>query len=879
MSKPLDDKIQFRREIFLAFVITGLACAASFSNLLFTPSDLYPMTSDAMGHMAKVRYLADSLLRGEFPSWFPYWYNGSTVSQYYPPFSYWIMVPIFLVTQNVMVTFKINCFIMIFIGGIGVWYFCRIYIGKWSGIIGSIFFCIQPYIILTFFGAGLLAQGPVIALTPWYLIAILSYGYKPSPRKFLFCTLICALMILSHPMTIFMICLCSMVVFLIFVFLKKITFLNYIFILLSIIFAGLLTTFWSLVGVTGLETPGIPYLLVEAALAYTANIGWYTTLYSTFFYFAIPITVGCILAALLYTNKALKKKIDRDESYYILFCILLTFLTILFSFGLNLPLFQYLPMAESYVPGRILALTSVTGAILCSYLINGIRHSAKLKKTSIQVLALIVCTVLIGAALYYMNPIKVNHSTLSDKEFNNMFDNNINEGSNFEKGRYACIAPIDSSETYFPLSDNFNITIGWNIEGTPHNQALWSESVAQATGNLDYIAKELAFWNVRSIYLVENFDKVIEILSNKYSFELKATRDEKNFYVSSAPSSYFLTDERKALIFGKGSPGVAMEFPYLVYEQRNDISDYTVEELEKYKLIYLCEPEVDTIQDKKNIEDMVERLIEKGVTVVIEPTNANKFPLFGVTVSDVVLEGSPVIKKQSDNEIENTADVISVDEGIGYGRVLFGLDKVYYQLIQNDSRLKNDVIGTKEVGNKEVVFIGMHLTQNLKAVYARNFGAPKSNDDSYYPECSDEVKTLFTDIFKTYGVNTDFWPDSFPVKNANWNYKGVNFEYSSQKTQEMTLSVTYAPRWKATLDGKPMVVGQKENLITLDLPAGNHEVKLVYGLTKYGIAGYIISVVGLLIFILFIKFYDIILDNFRQICVKLSNFLQLVNKG
>jgi len=90
----------------------------------------------------------------------------------------------------------------------------------------------------------------------------------------------------------------------------------------------------------------------------------------------------------------------------------------------------------------------------------------------------------------------------------------------------------------------------------------------------------------------------------------------------------------------------------------------------------------------------------------------------------------------------------------------------------------------------------------------------------------------------------------------------------------MVLSVIYTPRWKATLDGEPIDVGQKENLITMNLPAGDHEVKLVYGLTKYGIAGYVISFVGLLLFILFLKFYDIILYQFRRICTKIGRFLQ-----
>jgi len=868
-------KTQFRIELILALIITGLACAAGFSNLLFESNSFFPQTSDGMGHMAKVRYLAECLSKREFPSWFPYWYNGSTFTQYYPPLSYWILAPIYIIAKNAMLVFKIYCFMMIFVGGIGVWYFCRVYIGRWCGLFGSITYCLQPFILRALLSAGAVAQGPIIALTPWYLIALLSFGKNPTPRKFIPCTILCALMILGHPNTTFMMCFCIVIVLFVFVLLRKITLQNYFYIILSIIFAGILTAFWSLVGVTGLENPGIPYLLQEAAINYSATFSWFTSLNSGYFFFAIPVSVGSIIATIIFAYRASYRLAFDNEWYYIFFSIIITLFTIIFSFGLNLPIFEYLPLAGSLVAGRILALTSTTGAILCAYLIFMIQRSAKEKRQSINILAFITCFFVIGAILFYMNPYKSIYHSIKEDSFSKMFPEN-KVGSNFEKGRYTYIGAVDCSETYFPISHDYNISDGWNIEGTPHNRAIWNHILANPSDNFDYVAKNLAFWNVRFALMSEEFETVADELEKDYDFKFEYARDNNNFYISDAPSSYFLTDKRNALILGAGSPGLAIEFPYLVYEQRDDITDYSLKELEKYRVIYLCEPAVETLQDKKNIEAIVEELIDRGIIVIIEPTIAKGYAVFNVAVSDVLLEDSPIIKKQSASQINSSADNIEVDESMKFGRAMFGLDEVYYRLVQNNDRLGNDIIGAKKVGDGEVVFIGKHLSQYLKAVYARNWGVP--DVDSGYPECSDEVKALFEDIFSTYGVNKDFWPDPFSVNNAKWNYKGVDFDYTTQKAQEMTLSVTYAPRWKATLDGKPIEVGQRENLITLDLPAGDHGVKLVYGLTKYGIAGYVISFVGLLLFILFIVYYDIILYRFRQICIKTGKFLQLNDK-
>ena len=218
------DQTQFRTELILALIITGLACVAGFSNLLYFANSLYPSTSDAMGHMAKVRYLAECFSKLEFPSWFPYWYNGSTVAQYYPPLSYWIMALIYIPVQNTMLTFKIYCFLMIFIGGMGVWYFCRAYIGKLCGLFGTIVFCIQPYILRSLLSAGTVAQGPIIALAAWYLIVLLRFGGKTNAKYFFLSTLICALMILGHPNTTFMMCLCIMTAFLMLVIFRRLRF-------------------------------------------------------------------------------------------------------------------------------------------------------------------------------------------------------------------------------------------------------------------------------------------------------------------------------------------------------------------------------------------------------------------------------------------------------------------------------------------------------------------------------------------------------------------------------------------------------------------------------------------------------------------------------
>ncbi|MDD2483590.1 MAG: 6-pyruvoyl-tetrahydropterin synthase-related protein [Eubacteriales bacterium] len=873
MNNTIEDKLQFRRELFLAIIVTGLACCAGFSELLYASNDLFPYTSDAMGHMAKVRFLAESFSRGEFPSWFPYWYNGTAVTQYYPPLSYWIMAPLFMLTENAMITFKAFCFLVMFTGGIGVWYFCRAHIGNWCGIFGSVIFCLQPYILRVLFGAGMVAQGPIIALIPWYLAAMLAFSKKQKMIDFIAGVLLCGLMIISHPNTLFMICFCIMAVAFIMVVFRQITMRCYLFMIATLIFAGILTAFWSLVGVTGLENPNLPFLLAEAPLVYTADKNWFLSLASDYFFFAIPITIGSVLAACLFIYRTLTKKTDNMEKFPVLFCSILTVFTIVFAFGLRLPFFKYLPMGETLFAGRILILTSASGSFLCAYLVYQIMNAASKKKVGIRILAVILGIFMMATTLFYMNPLQKEYDLIVGNDFEKMLaEASVEETDNFEKGRYSSVGSSDCSETYFSLLQDYNSTDGWNIEGTTQQVALRNFMLAISTNNLEFVAKNLAFWNVRFTLIDNSYGEIAEALNENYHFTLKTARGGKSFYTSDDPSSYFMVDNRNALIFGPGASGVAIPFPYLVYDSRNDISEYSLTELEKYKLIYLCEPRVETAQEKENIEKTVKELLKKGIVVFIEPRATTRFDLFNVSTSDMLIEKNPVIEKQKGAKIETKTEKIVLDKETEYSRNLFGLDQSYYKLVQNDGMLKNDILGTKKVGNGEVVFIGMHLSQFLKPVYVRNWGA---QDEDGYPGCTSEVELLFEDLFKTYRVSKEFWPEPFSVMQAEWNYKGVDFEYEKPKNQEMTLSITYAPRWKATIDGKPFEIGQRENLITMDLPAGKHKVKLVYGLTKYGIAGYAISLLGLIAFFFFLRFYDIIYSNFTKKYKKLLAKLQI----
>jgi len=866
---------QFYVELVFALLVTGLASCCAFSNLLFMSENLYPAATDLLGHMAKVQYIAGAVAQGTLPAWFPAWYSGTSMVQYYPPLSYGILVPIYLAVKNVMITYKIFCFSILFIGGMGCWFFCRKHIGKWCGLFGTITFCLQAYIVLTLFREGQVAQGPLIAMLPWYLASMFSLAKKTEKKNFAFCVVCCLLMILSHPNTMFMYCICIMTAFFVLTILGRIKSVAFLFVCLTVFLAGALSAFWSLPGVTNLENPLIPYVLTESVAPFTAKINWFLTKENNL-YFALPVLVAVIIAAITYAYHVAVKHLDKEKGDQILFCIIITGFSVLFSFGLQVPFFEYIPMAESMFAGRILSLTSVTAAILCGYLVYGIWLLSFNKGGATRAVNRLVCFAIIGGISFMLNPFSVEYGAITSAEFDEMLGEKRPIIDSFERGRYFMIGPFDSRQMYFPLEYGLNSAEGFNMEGTVHHEAIRKHITANAAGRMDYIAKNLAFWNVRYVILSESYFGTEDILESKMDFMDRRNYNGYDFLKSKKKPTYFLEDKRNTLLLGAGSPGVGIEFPYLVQGNSDSIFDYSLKELEGYRLVYLCEPQILTLKEKQQTEQRIRALCNKGIDVIVEPTATAKYDLFGVTACDLKLENDPLIVKVSDTQLTTEVDEISVEVEVNYARDLFGLDNSDFKLIQNDGRLENDVIGTKKVGQGEVLFLGMHLSQFLKPVYMRNWGL---QENSGYPACSEEVEQLFEDVFESYGVEKDFWPEVFPVKKADWDYKGGTFTYSIEDPREITLSVTYTPRWKATVDGKPLEVGQRENLIRLKLPAGQHEIKLTYGVTKYGIAGYVTSLLAVFAFALLIRYYSIIYQRVELLYRRFLSFLQIEDKA
>lgn len=864
----------FVLELTLAIIITVICSLIGMSNLLWEANRMYPAATDAMGHMTKVVYLSEQLLKGHLPSWFPFWYNGEAMVQYYGPLSYYLMVPIYWITNNIMLTFKIFCAATIGIGGLGVWSFCYRKIGRACGLVGIIAFCLQPILLQSAYREGVIEQGLIIAIMPWLLMLILSLVKKPTKGKYVGTILLTTLMILSNAMHSFRICLSIMVVLFLFILIKRIRIRDFFIAVSSIVFSGVLTAFWSLVGVTWLENPGIPYLFPEVFAYKSANLHWFIPGSKAFFYFSIEVSALCITGIICYIISRLVKRHNENHAYYGLACIALTIITFILSFGQRMPGFKYLPFASSMVAGEILTLTAVSAAITGAYAIYTLW-----KITKLRFLIRPIVLGLIAYLGYALNPFSTTYSTLDPNEYGTMKELAENTAEAFDKGRYQWLEPQNSAETFISYINNYNISNGWNKEGTLHNQVLYNYNIALPIKEYDYILKETAFWNIRYLLLPDEYQELAERLENELGFRRSEdSRNGQSLYISDEPSAYYLTDSRNALVISTGMQGFSVQFPYFVQGKSSDILDYTEEELLKYKLIYIIEPDISTLTRRDKLEDMVTRLTDSGVTVMIEPLANRVFDLFGVRIDDEIINETIHIKATAESPYEFGDISIENNSNLRIVRSLYNLDEVYANYEVGDSDVSIGVLGAKNVGKGKVIFVGAHLSQYLDTVYTRNNGIGAYTD--IVKENSNRVKDLYSDIFTFYDLNKDYLPEVYDsVKEHHWDYNGGTFTYESDEAREVTISITYTPRWSASLDGIKIPVGRSENLITLILPEGQHRVELTYGMTIYGKIGYLISAFGMVLLLVVLIFWKRLSRLLNKMADALGNYLQIYDSS
>jgi uncharacterized membrane protein len=853
----------FLKEFRVAsFVITAVLFYA-MTPLLLSSNSNYPYTVDGMGHLTKIKYIADSLKNLRFSDWFPYWYNGSGVVQYYPPLSYLMQVPVQMIFDNIMITFKYFAFSSFFIGSMGVWYTCYRFLSPLSGVLAGGLYAANPFFIASLLLSGVIAQGPIFAFSPWLLFFSVLFFKKPSRAVWMTVCILSSMLILSHVMHAFMVCLCLGIGFLSLSLIKKIEFSRIIHWAAAIGLGCGLAAFWWLPGVTQLENPGIPHLLPEAGLIWTANLKWFlpSQIEVGGLYFSLTMHIISLCAVFFLFNNSKENSDDKqlfNERVFVIFNLILMIFTVIFSFGQNNPLFKYVPLNQQLVPGRILSLSCISSTLLTTYVIVNI-----IKKIKAKYLAYPIAILLIVIIFIDVNPKKWTLEIQNGATIEKLIESVPEKGKHFEKSRFTWVAPVNSNMTYFPLLYDFNMADGWNIEGTPHNHALWLHNTALSCDCDMYAVKNLMQWNAHSVLISRNYVNLKKAMEGIGYSEIDGFEGLILMH-NPSKSSYFYKQNRDAIAIGKGIEGFSMSFPWVVAGESPNLDDYSEEELSPYKLIYFIEPD---IKDLSAFEERVKQLSKQGKTIMIEMGRTEEWPILGVMPYDVTYDSSASLKPNKSTLTDIKYRYIPLTYS-GQSCALSGLDTVYYTLKQKSDTGEYPAIGAKKVEGKNIYFVGMGLSQLLSPSVIRTLGLV-----AIQPEMSErdnDIKTLLELLMDNAKPSKKILLDPFYPDSSVWSYNSAAFKYSMDKPDDIIISLTTTPRWKIFLDGKPIPSYNFENLILLKLPAGTHSVELKYERTWVGWTGVALSILSFILILLADSYFNHI---YRFLSRLVQNFI------
>lgn len=822
-----DNKKDLLVELAIAFGLVSLALIYALWPLITAPYETYLVMVDGLGHMTRVEYLAECLRHGQWPSWFPYWYNGATVTQYYPPLSFLILALCQMAFRHVNTSFIIFTFIMQAIGAMGVWYLCYKFIGPRLGIIGAVLYAIHPYLLKMILIYGSVAQGPIFAIVPWFLYFSLDFTFKKNRNSWPLISLTSALLIISHSMHAYLVALCTGILLFLLVIQKRISLPSLFLWLVGTGLGAGIVAFWVLPGITHLEDPFVPYLLPGASNYWAARWNWFTPMnrHAGEFYFSLALLISA-LGSLLVIRR------NKDKAFIIAILGAMLF-SIYFSFGDAAPLYKYLPMHLSLITGRFLSYSLLAAILLTLYVIKHVAAFGKSLDFHRQVAVGLLIVIMLVAIGIDINPkvIPITVATYSSEQ-NRLAQ--FKTKSPFSQGR-LCWLGGGSQVIYFSMLEGRNNTDGWTIEGTPHNRTLWLHNIALTSKCEDYAVHNYLLWNVRTAIIDRRFINVRDALIN-IGFKQIGKGKYEDILTYPAPSCYFLKQNRNAIAIGNAAPGLVMTFPWMVQGASTSLEDYSSNYLRPFKVIYLAEPEV---KDFDKMQGMVKKLAQDGKMVIVEMGHKDTWPLLGIIPYWEKISGNASLISTLDSPFRINIP-LQADPGGRYP-AMGNLDGILGEMVTPDRRVP--ALGYKYVGKNKIYFAGLALSQNTEAAVKKNFGFEAKAPNSQ------EFINLLGNLLDIGKPNKSIFPTPFGVTQEKWTYNSFSFKYKTLESNPIVVSVTYSPHWQAKIDGKALKVDKLENLILINLPAGKHQVDFEYRMTWVGWLGLVISILTSLLVI------------------------------
>jgi len=771
-------------------------------------SGIYPSGADIFGHIFKSDFLYNSIKEGNFyPLFTQYWYNGLQPFRYWAPLPYYLLAAMqFITGGDALDSYLLFIFFAFFVGGMG-W---LLWGKKHNKILLCTIFAILWFFLIdntrVFFSEGNLPRMVITVLLPYlfyYLWEFLEYKKDKAIISLIILTVLAAF---CHAMIAAMVGVASFIFVLVYCIAKK-EYIRGTFTIVAMMLSFAVSGIWLYSALKG-GLVSMNTTAVMAALTYpiTVSLNPFLRLqgHVDFYYYGLSVLVISIIGFFIAGKKS-------RPGFFTPVVIFLGTTTALLPFLQKLPLNQLLWMMRMSPIAYALFLIGLLEwkncrryillIFLCILVLDTV-PSDNLPKYFSQISSQLVYSLNDAKAITNQRIALMDNSTF---------------------GAYPSYA-ISSTEP------RTQYAYGWSWQGASTAQNIMLLNTALEKGYYIYLFDrcfEMGNDTVlvcKSMIPPQGFPKADSAAlikaAAKSGYELYEETNYVYIFHKETPKTFGVNTEYTGFAIGVSAVEISLFYPCFEAGTDTYIEYYNVDELSKYKVIYLSGF---FYKDRSVAEGMVRELANRGVRVVID---MNRIPVDSLTNRMTFLDV--------------TAQPISFT---GSFPALMCGDKIYQSLpfdkeykTWNTVYLENfkNAIGYSWFENKKINFFG---DNGYKNIYFMGFNLFFHTTETNDPKVTELMNVIL-------GQTTDQLPKREAVAiDVKYSHNNISID---SPIDDINTTIAYQDNFQS--DQK---IINANHLLTVE--KGHTEIHIVYPYLTQGLITSILGITGVIILLKIIR--------------------------
>ena len=619
--KALNNKTKIILGIGLFFVISIIL------GLILYKTQNYPLGNDVYGHWFKTNVLYNAIKDGTlFPTYTNLWYNGVDLFRYWPPASYYFLSFIMFFTNGyLLIAYPIFVGIMFFIGACGwLLYGNRENKIGLSIVLGILFFFL-PDNMRVFFSEGNSPRIFITSLLPYLFFFVFEFVKHKKKYAIIPITLISCLILFTHVMIAAMIGISTFLVLLIYSFTNK-EYKESIIVLIDIVCAYLTMGIILIPSLIG----GI--VSQDSSASVSTSADWSRSLLITLnpfvrydnlsnFYFGLSLFL-IILLGLIISTKEIKPFFAS------------TLIILLSTSTAFVHIISMLPLSQVFWMQRFIPMA-------CTFALIGLLYWKRCRKITMVVLIAVIIIDCIPSLMFFDKNIEKEDDVLPlflQEEYEDNFF--LKESEELVQNRVALLdlSSTGSYPSYYYSQDLKNdkttqYMFGWAIQGAYTKQEIVKINESFEYGFYTYTFDRLIEMGCDIVIVqkreigthqlipIEEREQEFLKCAEKLNYEVVKENDSAyllKYKLDNEISTFGTITNYEHIAIGEGAYYISYLYPTFKLGDSSVIDEYSMEELSKYKKIYLSGF---SYKNKEKAEKMLMDLSNQDIDIYIDMNN------------------------------------------------------------------------------------------------------------------------------------------------------------------------------------------------------------------------------------------------------------------